>query len=83
MDGVNSMNATFALGGLLNISLVLVCIALAWWSLQSIRFDVFMKNPKSPQGKMLLILLSIALGYGVASFFSAYFGWATLLKELF
>lgn len=83
MSPADSLNASFALSGVLNIVLVLVCIALAWWSLQSFRFDLFLKNPKGAQAKMLLILLSIALGYGVASFFIAYFGWATLLKELF
>lgn len=83
MSAADSLSFSLALGGVLNIVLALVCIAVSWWALQSVRFDLFLKNPRGAQAKMLLILLSIALGYGVASFFTAYLNWSALLQELF
>lgn len=69
--------------GMTYIFVVLVCIACAWWGLQQIRLDVFLKNPKSTPAKILLIFLSIALGYQVASFLIAYFEWTGMMKGLF
>jgi len=65
------------------ITVTLLCVALAWWGLQQLRLEIFLKNPKSPQSKLLLIMISLALGYEVASFLIAYFGWSGLLKGMF
>lgn len=43
-------------------------ILLAFWCIQAIPFHKFMGRFES-QAKMLIVLLSIALGYTVASFF--------------
>jgi uncharacterized integral membrane protein (TIGR02327 family) len=69
--------------GITNIVVVLVCIACSWWGLQQLRLDVFLKNPKSTSAKILLIFLSVALGYQVASFLIAYFEWTGMMKGLF
>ena len=66
--------------GITNIVVVLVCIACSWWGLQQLRLDVFLKNPKSTPAKILLIFLSVALGYQVASFLIAYFEWTGMMK---
>lgn len=69
--------------GLTYIFVVLICIALSWLGLQQLKLEVFLKNPKSMPSKMLVILLSIALGYQVASFLIAYFDWTGMIKGLF
>jgi uncharacterized integral membrane protein (TIGR02327 family) len=72
-----------AMSGLGSILFTLVCIALAWFGLQQFRFDLFLKQPKSPMAKLLQVFLSIALGYEVGRFFMDYFTWSQLLKGMF
>ncbi|MEX2459769.1 MAG: DUF1146 domain-containing protein [Paenibacillaceae bacterium] len=79
----HTINQSIALDSLLNICIVVICIGVAWWGLQQIRFDLFLKRPKSPQALTLQILLSIALGSGVARFIIEYYNWSTLIKGLF
>ncbi len=69
--------------GVFNIVITVLCIWTAWWALQGFRFDVFMRNPKGRQAKVLLIMISIIIGYMVASFIIDYLQWSLLLKELF
>lgn len=79
----SSFYYTLGFTGMIYIVLTLVCIALAWIGLQQLRLEVFLKNPKSTPAKILLIFASIALGYEVASFLMAYFGWTGMLKGMF
>jgi uncharacterized integral membrane protein (TIGR02327 family) len=65
------------------IVIYLLFIALAWWALQEFRFDVLLKRPKSGPAKLLQILLSIALGYLVASFFIQYLNFSIGLNQMF
>lgn len=74
---------SFALNGVVYITLVLISIGLSWWGLQQFRFDLFLKNPRSLPAKILMIFLSVALGYQVASFFISYFNWTLLIKGVF
>jgi|DewCreStandDraft_1066081.scaffolds.fasta_scaffold00025_155 uncharacterized integral membrane protein (TIGR02327 family) len=69
--------------GLFNVLITVICIWIAWWALQGFRFDIFMRNPGGPQAKVLLIMISIILGYLVSSFIIDYLQWSLLLKELF
>lgn len=69
--------------GLINIFLSLVFIWISWWAIQCFRLDLFVKDYKSPQVKALQILVSVALGHGVARFFMDYLGWSMMLKQLF
>ena len=78
----NAVQTTGVLG-LLYICIVLVCIALAWWALQAIRFDVFLRSPKSGQAKLLQIMLAVIVGYQFAKFIFDYFQWSTLLRLMF
>lgn len=83
MDNWGSAGFSMGLSAVASIVLMLICIGLSWWGLQQVRWDLFLKNPKSAPGILLLIFLSISLGYTVASFVSAYFGWSVLLKSMF
>lgn len=77
------MEFSMGVTGLVNIVVSLALIALSWWALQSFRFDLFVKDHKSSQAKLLQILLSLALGHGVARFFMDYLGWSSMLRYLF
>ncbi|MBD0384299.1 DUF1146 domain-containing protein [Paenibacillus sp. WST5] len=68
---------------MVNIVVYILCIGLAWWALQSFRFDVLLKMPKGAQAIMLQILLSIALGNLVASFFIQYLGLSMGFSKMF
>ncbi len=71
------------ISAVLNIVLSVVFIGVSWWALQAFRFDLFVKKADSAQAKLLQILLSIFIGYGVARFFLEYLGWSLMLKDLF
>jgi uncharacterized membrane protein YwzB len=83
LDTTRAINQSMALDSLLNICIVVICIGTAWWGLQQIRFDLFLKRPKSRQAIALQILLSIALGSEVARFIIEYYNWSTLIKGIF
>jgi uncharacterized integral membrane protein (TIGR02327 family) len=72
-----------AWSAILYIGIYLIFIALSWWALQEFRFDLFLKKPRSGAAKLLQILLSIALGHLVASFFMQYLNLSLGLKMMF
>lgn len=67
----------------INIVLTLFGIAISWWALQCVRWDVFLANPKGAKAKTLLIILAVVLGHGIARFLSDYAGWSQMLSQLF
>lgn len=81
--GTDPFNASLGLAGLINIVVVILCIGLAWWGLQELRFDMLLRRPKGAAAKLLQIFLSIALGYQVARFVIEYFHWSSWLNEMF
>ncbi|MBO9604836.1 MAG: DUF1146 domain-containing protein [Paenibacillaceae bacterium] len=83
MGDNDSLSSSLATSSLLYIVITIVCIGLAWWALQQLRLDLFLRQPKSGQSKMLQILLSVALGYEAARFLIDYFNWSALLKGMF
>jgi len=76
---VNSMAWT----GAVSMALSLAGVVLAWIALQSIRWDVFVKNIKAPSFQLLLVLLALVLGHGFARFVMDYVQWSSLLRYLF
>jgi uncharacterized integral membrane protein (TIGR02327 family) len=71
------------LDGLTQITVTLICIAIAWWALQCVRFDKWLIRPQSAQAKLLQIILSIVLGYETSRFMMDYLYWSSVLKWLF
>lgn len=69
--------------GLLSIILSISFIGLAWWALQSFRFDKILNKPNGAQAKLLQIFLSIVIGYEVSRFFLDYLGWSLTFGNLF
>ncbi|MCM3163805.1 MULTISPECIES: DUF1146 family protein [Bacillaceae] len=72
-------------GQLALISMVvhLAFIAVTWWALQALNIEKWIKAGKVIQAKVLLILLTIAIGSLVSNFFLDYLLWSQQLPSLF
>ena len=73
----------FGLQALISIFSHLVFIGLAWWALQSLKFDMLLRGNHVFQARVLYILLSIALGSTVSNFFLDYLLWSKQLPMMF
>lgn len=77
------MLSFFGQQAVVSIFIHLIIIATTWWALQSFKFELFFRDVESPQAKVLMILLTIAIGSTVSHFFLMYYQWATQLQYLF
>ncbi len=57
-------------------------IGVTWWALQSFRFDLFVREPKGPKAKVLMIIVTIAIAQLVSQFFLDYLYSSQMLKYL-
>ena len=73
------IGAQIGVSGLLAIIVTLLSIYLAWVVLQELKLDMLLKQPKSPRGRMLQIMLAILIGHGFASFILDYWQWSQML----
>ncbi|GKU83662.1 DUF1146 family protein [Niallia sp. NCCP-28] len=73
------MISDFGQQALLSIIAHIVFIALAWWALQSLNFDKFLRANKVFQARVLYVLLSIIIGSIVSNFFLDYLNWSQQL----
>lgn len=83
LEGVHKMEATtsFGVAALGNICISLVCIFLTWRVLLHIRVEKWLRVPNAGYVRALLLLLSIAIGHQVASFFIDYIEWTRLITQ--
>ncbi|MBU7594370.1 DUF1146 family protein [Metabacillus halosaccharovorans] len=72
-------------GQLALISMIvhLAFIIVTWWALQALNIDKWIKAGKVIQARVLLILLTIAIGSIVSNFFLDYLLWSQQLPTLF
>ncbi|WP_379970637.1 DUF1146 family protein [Ectobacillus sp. sgz5001026] len=75
--------AQFGQQALISIISHLLFITITWWALQGIHFERLMKKGKVLQTKVLLVLLTIAIGTNVSNFFLDYLGYSKSLTYLF
>lgn len=68
---------------LISIISHLAFIALAWWALQSINYEKFIRGSHVFQARLLFILLSIVIGSTVSNFFLDYLLWSQQLPMIF
>jgi uncharacterized integral membrane protein (TIGR02327 family) len=61
----------------------LLSVVLSWWALQNLKLDLVIRYPKSPQGRLLHLLLAIVLGRLVAGFFLDYLSWSGMIRYMF
>lgn len=64
---------------IVNIALMIV----TWWALQALNIEKWIKPGKVIQARLLLILLTIAIGSMVSNFFLDYLLWSQQLPMLF
>lgn len=67
------------LQGSLTILAMLVGVALAWQGLGAIRWEIFVREPRSGPARLLRLLLAILIGGGLAGFIVQYATAAALL----
>jgi uncharacterized integral membrane protein (TIGR02327 family) len=77
--GLLKLIANFGQQALLSIFTHVIFIALAWWALQSLNFDKFLRGNKVFQARVLYVLLSIIIGSLVSDFFLDYLTWSQQL----
>ncbi|MBO2944763.1 DUF1146 domain-containing protein [Paenibacillus sp. F411] len=83
-QGISSaVDSAVGVSGLISITVSLLCIALAWWALQTLKLDLVIRNPKSPQGRLLHVLLAVVLGRFVAEFLNDYLIWSQMIRYIF
>ncbi|OIJ11727.1 hypothetical protein BKP45_03490 [Anaerobacillus alkalidiazotrophicus] len=73
----------FGQQALVHLLVNLAFLVVIWWALQAFRFEFLVKNPKGPQGKVLMIITTIALTQLVSGFFLDYLNWSKMLRFLF
>ncbi|MGA9287268.1 MAG: DUF1146 family protein [Anaerobacillus sp.] len=77
------MTEALAQQSIFSIVISLVFLLITWWALQTVRIDIFFKNPNSPQAKVLMILLTLSIGSLASSFFLDYYNWSIRLQYFF
>jgi len=68
---------------LLHIIVHLLFLVIAWWALQAVHFDKWIKKGKVMQARVLYIMLVISLTSLVSDFFLKYLQYSTNLGQLF
>ncbi|WP_062351607.1 DUF1146 family protein [Bacillus kwashiorkori] len=73
----------FGISSLFSIISHLIFIGLAWWALQSLDFEKFLRKNHVAQARLLYIFMAVALGTLVSNFFLDYLRWADQLIYIF
>lgn len=79
----DEMSSTIGSSSLVSMIVSLLCVVLSWWALQNLKLDLVIRYPKSPQGRLLHLLLAIVLGHFVAGFLLDYLGWSVQIRNMF
>jgi uncharacterized integral membrane protein (TIGR02327 family) len=77
------MGGEFAQQAIVSMIVQLAFIAITWWALQSLKIDALIRSGKVVHARVLIILLTIAIGSIVGNFFLDYLFWSQQLKYLF
>ncbi|MGF7049064.1 putative integral membrane protein (TIGR02327 family) [Paenibacillus sp. DS2015] len=83
LSGANNVSGVVGVSGLVSIVVSLLCIALAWWALQNLKLDLFIRHPKGAQGRLLQLFIAIVLGHFVSSFILEYMTWSQMIRYMF
>ena len=58
-------------------------ITVTWWALQGFQLEKLMKPKKVVQARLLIILMTVAIGSAVSNFFLDYLFWSQRIPSLF
>lgn len=81
--GGEIMFENFGQQSAVSIVVHLLFFAITWWTLMGLRMDLLIKPGKIGHAKVLMILLTIAIGSAVSNFFLNYLLWAQQLQFMF
>ncbi|CAH1209710.1 MULTISPECIES: DUF1146 family protein [Paenibacillus] len=79
----DDLSSAISTSGLVSMIVSLLCVVLSWWALQNLKLDLVIRYPKSPQGRLLHLLLAIVLGHFVAGFLLDYLSWSGQIRNMF
>ncbi|BBH23872.1 hypothetical protein Back11_52170 [Paenibacillus baekrokdamisoli] len=82
MDMNHLVATTAGQHALVSIIIELLCITLAWYVLQELKLDLFMRRARSLQARLLQVMLAVVLGHLFAGFVIDYWEWSNLLRGL-
>lgn len=68
---------------LFSMVILLVSVLIAWYALQVVRWDIFLKDAKSRPAAVLRLLIAVALGYQLAKFVNEYLTASLLIHGIF
>lgn len=72
---------SFRVQGTIETMSLLVGTILAWFALNSVRWDVFLKNPESSSARLLRLLFALLIGGGIAGFILRYTQGAAMMRS--
>ncbi|OUM84082.1 MAG: hypothetical protein BAA03_06935 [Caldibacillus debilis] len=68
---------------ILQIVANLVFIGLAWWALQALNYEKFLRKNRTIQARLLFIFLAIIIGSLTAQFFLDYLSWSQQIPYIY
>jgi len=74
--------ATAGLHALVSIVIELMCITLAWYVIQDVKLDLFMRRPRSIRARLLQVMIAVIFGHLFAGFVIDYWQWSNLLRGI-
>lgn len=74
---------SLAQDGLIGIVSHIFFIIVTWQVLQSVNFDTLFRKNRLMEARILLVLITIAIGTTVSNFFLDFFFWAQQLRHFF
>jgi uncharacterized integral membrane protein (TIGR02327 family) len=77
------MVESFSQQALISMLVHISVFAVTFWSLQAIQLDKLLKKNRVAQGRLLFILLTIAIGSAVSRFLLDYYLWSQQLPAFF
>jgi uncharacterized integral membrane protein (TIGR02327 family) len=81
VDLVNAPNPGWL--ALFQLLIMLAGIVIAWYSLQVVRWEVFLKDAKSRPAAVLRLLLAILIGYELSRFAGDYLLHSLSIRQIF
>ncbi|KYD19851.1 MAG: DUF1146 domain-containing protein [Caldibacillus debilis] len=73
----------FGAMAILHIVANLVFIGLAWWALQALNYEKFLRKNRTIQARLLFIFLAIIIGSLTAQFFLDYLSWSQQIPYIY
>jgi len=81
--GVQNMVADFGQQALISIIVHIFFFAITFWSLQALNYEKLLKPNRVFQARLLMIILTLAIGSSISNFFLNYLLWSQQLPLIF